>query len=140
MSNINRKMKPRKIRIKSDDIFNMVDAVFFSRPERPGWVEMYSNETGRNLVNGLFPKANIRWTDESALAAGWFGFEIDLLDVVANTPTRLPFDVMPFGMTIDECSPWQLAALLAFGVLRAGGRSALLGGSKQIEMFVQRDN
>jgi hypothetical protein len=37
--------------MKRDDIPNMVDAVFFGNPKKPGWIEMYVNGKGRESVN-----------------------------------------------------------------------------------------
>jgi hypothetical protein len=112
--------------VRPSELFNMVDAVFFGNPEKLGRVEMYASEKGRVIVDGLFPRARVRWTDESDLAEGWFGFDLDVVDVIANTKTRLPLDIVTgAGMTLDECSPTQFALLLAFGVLRDGGRSAV---------------
>lgn len=141
------KLKAQKLKVKPSDIPNLTDAIFFyGNPARPGWVEMYANEKGRNCVNGLFPNATISWTYEDRFATGWFGFEINLPNTVVaceetNRETKLPFDVMKSAgvATINDCSQKQLAVLLAFGVNRDGGRSAISDG-KRYEMFVRKDN
>jgi hypothetical protein len=106
---------------------NMVDAVFVGNHDKPGgWVIMEVNAKGRSCVDALFPDAHIAWGDPGdVMPADWHGFEINLPDVVSAMPTKLPLEITK-GADLDVANPDALALLLAIGVTRQGGRSAIL--------------
>ena len=63
--------------------------------------------------------------------------------ICVHSDTKLPLEVISAGRTIDDCSPDQLALLLAFGVRRDGGRAAILrqnNGAVSVELFIPREN
>jgi hypothetical protein len=80
-------VKSRSFSMKREEIPNMVDAIFFGNPEKPGWVEIYVNEKGRQAWEGLFPKAIFKW-DKLGIQyayvgmADWDTFEAHIPDLV----------------------------------------------------------
>ncbi|MGP0086133.1 MAG: hypothetical protein ACLP0B_21305 [Steroidobacteraceae bacterium] len=110
------------------DLPNMLDAVFMGNHDHHpnGWVIMEVNEKGRACVEALFPQAHIAWgTPSDIVPADWHGFEINVPGVVAALPeTKLPPEITN-GAKLDEANPNSLAFLLAFGVMRQGGRAAI---------------
>jgi hypothetical protein len=104
---------------------NVVDALFVGDHDRPGWVAMAVNASGRSCVDALFPDAHIAWRDADDLAPDWCGFDINLPDVVSATATKLPLEISG-GADLDMANPDALAFLLAVGVYRQGGCSAIL--------------
>ena len=136
-----RKAEFKKIDVRLADIPNMVDAVFFFYPDHDGdgWVDMEANPQGRARIDALFPRAHIEWREPApGLPEDWRGFNINLPDVVANTETRLPLDIMPADYTIEDCTPEQLAILLALGVKRNGGRAAIVNYTREARVVIFR--
>ena len=107
---------------------HMLDAVFAGNHDHypNGWVIMEANDKGRACVEALFPGAHIAWgAPGNIVPADWHGFEIHVPDVVAALPeTKLPLEVTG-GADLYEANPDALALLLAFGVVRQGGRAGL---------------
>ncbi|MGA8612838.1 MAG: hypothetical protein WB760_14300 [Xanthobacteraceae bacterium] len=138
------KVKHNVFTMEMSDLPNMVDAVFDGHHKRPGWVHMFANAKGCDYVDGLFPHADIDWRElPPGFPVGWRSMQVDLPGVVSATTTNLPLEVIPAGGTIDDCSPDQLALLLAFGVRRDGGRAAILrydNGAVSVELFIPREN
>ena len=137
--------KCKAFTMKLADLPNMVDAVFDGDRERPGWVHMFANGKGCNHVDALFPQACIEWRELPlpGLPDDWRGMQVNLAEAVSTTTTKLPLEVISAGRTIDDCSPDQLALLLAFGVRRDGGRAAILrqnDGAVSVEIFTPREN
>jgi phage tail protein X len=76
--------------------------VFIGNPDRPGWITMQVNEKGRKCVEALFPQANIAWRDAGdIMPADWYGFQINLPDVLATMETGLP---LTKDANLDEAS------------------------------------
>jgi hypothetical protein len=137
-------------RLKVTDIPNMLDAVFDGDQDMPGWVIMCASPKGRELVNALFPDAQIEWSkrrgissDFYEMAPDWAGFKIHVPGVVAELPrTNLPLDLVQAAeQTVEDCTPEQLAMLLAVGVQRAGGCAAIVRHTKRsmrLEVFTPR--
>jgi hypothetical protein len=96
---------------------------------------MTANAKGRECVNALFPNAKIAWREQDpADPPGWLGFTINLPGVVAGlSTTKLPLDITK-GANLDDATPDQLALILATGVKRQGGRSAVSRNGK-LEIF-----
>jgi hypothetical protein len=65
-------------------------------------------------------------------AADWHGFDLNLPDVVATMETTLE---ITGGANLDKATPDQLAFLLAAGVSRQGGRSAIYSNGR-LEIYV----
>lgn len=127
------------------DLLNMVDAEFDGHHKMPGWVHMFANAKGCNHVDALFPQACIEWreTPLPSLPIDWHGMQVNLPEAVSSTTTILLLEVISAGRTTDDCSPDQLALLLAFGVRRDGGRAAILSqqnGTVSVELFIPREN
>lgn len=123
----------------------MLDAIFDGHHKRPGWLHMFANATGRNHIDALFPLACIEWRElpVPGLPTDWCGMQVNLKECVSTTTTNLPLEVIPAGRNIHDCTPDQLALLLAFGVRRDGGRAAILrhdNGVVRLEIFKPRDN
>jgi hypothetical protein len=62
---------------------------------------------------------------------------------VSTTTAKLPLESIPAGRIIDDCVPEQLAMLLAVGVMRGGGRAAILRqnkGAVRAEFFKPLEN
>lgn len=121
--------RPKRMNIRPSDIPNMCDAFFEGDHSegRQGWVMMAANPKGRECINRLFPEAHIDWRDAGAtprLPADWLGFNINLPDTIAATATKLPLEIT-HGDDLDVANPDALAFLLATGVNRQGGRSAI---------------
>jgi hypothetical protein len=119
------------------DLPNMLDAVFAGNHNHypNGWVIMEVDDKGRACVEALFPQAHIAWTPGD-IAADWYSFEIHVPGVVAGLPeTKLPLE-MTRGADLDAANPDALALLLAFGVIRQGGRAAVFrdGGLDIIQL------
>ena len=110
------------------DLPNMLDALFAGNHDHfpNGWVIMEVNDTGRACVEALFPKAHIAWSAPGDIVpADWHGFEVNVPDVVAALPeTKLPLEIT-HGADLYEANPDALALLLAFGVVRQGGRAGV---------------
>lgn len=124
-SSARRQSRQRRIDIAGSDLPNLVDAVFIGNHDEAGWVYMAVNAKGRSCVDALFPEARIAWRDPGDLVpASWHGFDINLPDVAAATKTKLPMDITG-GTDLDNANPDALAFLLAVGVNRQGGRSAI---------------
>jgi hypothetical protein len=138
------KMKSQAFTMKLGDLPNMVDAVFDGHHKMPGWVHMFANAKGCNHVDALFPQADIPWWQlPPGLPGDWRGMKVNVPEVVSASTTNLPLHVIPAGRTIDDCTPDQLALLLAFGVRRNGGRTAILrqnDGVVSVELFIPREN
>jgi hypothetical protein len=131
--------------MKMSDLPNMVDAVFDGHHKKPGWVHMFANAKGCDHIDALFPEAHIDWRElPPSFPAGWRSMQVDLPGAVSAMTTNLPLEVIPDGRTIDDCSPDQLALLLAFGMRRDGGRAAILryddNGAVSVELFIPRQN
>ena len=136
--------KSKAFTMKLGDLPNMVDAVFDGDQKMPGWVLMFANAKGCAQVDALFPQSRIEWWQlPPGFPDGWHGMKVNLPEVVSATKTNLPLEVIPAGRSIDDCSPDQLALLLAFGVRRDGGRAAILRqntGAVSVEIFAPREN
>ncbi len=136
--------KSKAFTMKLADLPNMVDAVFDGDHKNPGWVHMFANVKGCNHVDGLFPQADIEWRELGpGFPADWRSMRVNLPEAVSTTTTNLPLEVIPAERTIDDCTPDQLALLLAFGVRRDGGRAAILrqnNGAVSVELFTPREN
>ena len=130
-----KRVKTKKFNAALADILNMADVVFAGVPDDPGWVTMEANLKGRECVDALFPHAHIAWREpEPGMPPDWRGFSIHLPDVVASTETKLPLEITG-GKNLYEVAPDALAFLLAIGVNRQGGRSAIWRGEK-MEIYV----
>lgn len=117
--------KGKKFTAKMSELPNLVDALFEGNHAAPGWVFMNANVKGRECINALFPKAHIAWRESDySWAADWQGFELNLPGIIAATETKLPLEITR-GADLDEARPAALAFLLACGVIRQGGRSAV---------------
>jgi len=126
----------KPVKLQLDEIVRTVDAVFEPDYDGPGWVFVWANARGRDLINGLFPRGKIAWDSltsyigsDSVISsyqfpADWMGSAIHVPEVHNDTGSQLPLDVVPAGMQISDASPDQLALLLAFGVERAGSCAA----------------
>ena len=137
--------KSKAFTMKLADLPNLVDAIFDGDHKRFGWVHMFANAKGCNHVDALFPQARIAWRELPlpGLPDDWRGMKVNLPEVVLTTTTNLPLEVIPAERTIDDCTPDQLALLLAFGVRRDGGRAAILrqnNGAVSVELFTPREN
>lgn len=137
--------KSKAFTMRLGDLLNMVDTVFDGHHKMPGWVHMFANAKGCNHVDALFPQACIEWREllPPGLPDDWRGMQVNLPEAVSTTTTKLPLEVISAGRTIDDCSPDQLALLLAFGVRRDGGRAAILcqhNGMVSVELFIPREN
>jgi hypothetical protein len=136
--------KPDAFTIKWSDVPNMVDALFDADHKMPGWVLMFANTRGCGHVDDLFPEEHIAWHElPPALPDDWRGMRVNLIEAVSATKTNLPLEVIQAGRTIDDCTPDQLALLLAFGVRRDGGRAAIIrrnNGAESVEFFLPRAN
>ena len=137
--------KSKAFTMKLGDLPNMVDAVFDGDHKMPGWVHMFANAKGCDHVDALFPQACIEWRELPlpGLPDDWRGMKVNLPEAVSTTTTNLPLEVIPAERTIDDCTPDQLALLLAFGVRRDGGRAAILrqnNGAVSVEIFTPREN
>jgi hypothetical protein len=137
--------KSKAFTMKLGDLPNLVDAVFDGHHKMPGWVHMFANAKGCNHVDALFPQACIEWRELPlpGLPDDWRGMQVNLPEAVSTTTTKLPLEVISAGRTIDDCSPDQLALLLAFGVRSDGGRAAILrqhNGAVSVELFIPREN
>jgi hypothetical protein len=121
-----RKKRAKRIKVRGSDLLNMVDAVFVGVQDDQGWVVMCADTKGRECIDALFPKAHIAWKDDcgETMPSEWRAFSINLPEVVAETETRLPLEITR-GADLDEAAPDALAFLLAMGVRRQGGRSAV---------------
>ena len=131
--------------MKRSDCFDMVDAIFDADHDKPGWLHMFANADGRNYVDALFPQACVEWEGLPFLGLpdDWRGMQVDLTECVSTMTTNLPLEVIPAGYTIDDCTPDQLAMLLAVGVTRAGGRAATIrknNGEVRVLVFKSREN
>lgn len=142
-----RSLKPGKVfDLELKDIPHVVDAVFDGHREQYGYVYMaVSPDRGRKLVEGMFPGADIEWGKVGPpFPDDWIGFEINLIDPGAPIyETRVPLEIIPRGQTIMDASPNQLAFLLAYGVRRDGGRSAIWEckmGEPRLSFFTGRPN
>ena len=139
------KMKSKAFAMKLGDLPSMVDAVFDGHHKMPGWVHMFANAKGCNHVDALFPQACIEWCGPPppGLPDDWRGVQVNLPKAASTTTTKLPLEVISAGLTIDDCSPDQLALLLAFGVRRDGCRAAILrqsNGAVSVELFIPQEN
>ena len=137
--------KSKAFTMKLGDLPNLVDAIFDGDDKMPGWVHMFANVKGCNHVDALFPQACIEWRELPlpGLPDDWCSMKVNLPEVVLTTTTNLPLEVIPAERTIDDCTPDQLALLLAFGVRRDGGRAAILrqnNGAVSVELFTPREN
>jgi hypothetical protein len=136
--------KSKAFTMKLADLPNMVDAVFDGDRKRRGWVDMFANAKGCNHVDALFPEAHIEWRELGpGFPADWHSMRVNLPEAVSTTTTNLPLKVIPAERTIDDCTPDQLALLLAFGVRRDGGRAAIIrqnNGAVSVEFFTPREN
>jgi hypothetical protein len=113
--------------ITRTDFVNMADALFEGNhdDEQHGWVAMAANQKGRECIEALFPDACIAWRDPGeGLPNDWRGFDLNLPDVIAATTTKLPLEITR-GADLNAANPDALAFLLATGVNRQGGRSAV---------------
>jgi hypothetical protein len=113
--------------------------------DKPGWLHMFANADGRNYVDTLFPQACVEWEGLPFLGLpdDWRGMQVNLTECVPTMKTNLPLEVIPAGYTIDDCTPDQLAMLLAVGVTRAGGRAATIrknNGEVRVLIFKSREN
>jgi hypothetical protein len=105
----------------------MVDAVFDGDRDKPGCIHMFANAKGCDHIGGLFPQVQIGWGEVGpSFPADWCGVRANLAAVVSSTETHLPLELIPDGCTIDDCTPEQLAMLLAVAVMLAGGRAAII--------------
>jgi hypothetical protein len=60
-----------------------------------------------------------------------------------NSIFDLQHELIQGGRTVVDCTPGQLALLLAFGVRRKGGRAAVIrrnNGAESVEFFTSRAN
>jgi hypothetical protein len=119
-----RKIRRRSSEIAVTDLPQVADAVFVGDPNRPGWVIMAVNTRGRNCIDALFPQTKIRWRISNNLPAGWYGFDINVADVIATTETRLPLEIIG-SAGLDGANPDTLACVLAAGVKGQGGRGVI---------------
>ena len=130
--------------IKWSDIPNMVDAVFDADHKMPGWVLMFASAKGCGHVDDLFPEEHIEWHElPPGLPDDWRHMRVNLPEAVSVTKTNLQLELLQAGRTIDDCTPDQLALLLAFGVRRDGGRAAILShnnGAVSVKIFIPREN
>jgi hypothetical protein len=128
------KIKPRKFKAEASDVPNLTDALFEGDHDMPGWVIMAANAKGCECINALFPQTHIAWRDAGpGLPNDWRAFKINVPDVVSATGTKLPLEIT-HGDNLDDATPEALAFLLAAGVNRQGGRSALLENGR-LEIF-----
>ncbi|MBO0754575.1 MAG: hypothetical protein J2P54_01830 [Bradyrhizobiaceae bacterium] len=141
---MSKSVRPKMCMIEVNDIPNIVDAVFDPDHEMPGCVLMFANSKGRDHIDSLFPRARIAWRGAGPqFPDDWRGFKINLPVVALSTETKLPFDIIPSGRTIDDSTPRQLALLLACGVKRDGGRAAILDHTKDrpsLALLTPREN
>ena len=130
--------------IKWSDIPNMVDAVFDADHKMPGWVLMFASAKGCGHVDDLFPEEHIEWHElPPGLPDDWRHMRVNLPEAVSVTKTNLQLELLQAGRTIDDCTPDQLALLLAFGVRRDGGRAAILhlnNGAVSVDIFTPQEN
>jgi hypothetical protein len=127
-------VKTKKFTMKREQIPEMVDAIFYGNPDKPGWVEMYVNGKGREAVNALFPKAVIEWRplnepghgyDPANLDDGvksWETFELHLPSVAEHPPNNL----VPVNgdQPLSQSNQVQLAFVLAISAKHQGARAA----------------
>jgi hypothetical protein len=131
-------LTPSKLQIDPSDISKLVDAMFIGNHDKPAWVTMVVNAKGRSCVDALFPQAHITWRDPGdVVPADWHGFEINLPDV-SMTQTKLPLEITG-GADLDAADPDALAVLLAIGVNRQGGRSAVWRDGGHLEILHGRN-
>ena len=93
--------------ITGADFVNMADALFEGNHDagQHGWVTMAANQKGRECIEALFPDACIAWRDPGEwLPHDWLGFDLNLLDVVAATTTKLPLEITR-GADLDGANP-----------------------------------
>jgi hypothetical protein len=131
------KVVRKRLDLTISDLVDMCDVMFEGDHDdgRHGWVAMAANLKGRERVNALFPKAHIAWRDPGGgLPNDWLGFDINLLDVIAATTTKLPMEITR-GADLNIANPDALAFLLAYGVNQQGGRAAIWRDGK-MEIFV----
>jgi hypothetical protein len=131
--------------MERSDCFNMADAIFDGGHMRPGWIHAFANAKGRNHIHALFPEADIEWPELPfpGFPDDWRSMQVNLTGCVSTMTTNLPLELMPAGSTIDDCTRDQLALLLAFGVMRAGGRSAIIrkhNDEVRVQFFKAREN
>jgi hypothetical protein len=135
---------PCAFTIKWGDIPNMVDAVFDADHKMLGWVLMFASAKGCGHVDDLFPEEHIEWHElPPGLPDDWRHMRVNLPEAVSVTKTNLHLELIQAGRTIDDCTPDQLALLLAFGVRRDGGRAAIIrrsNGAESVEFFLPRAN
>jgi hypothetical protein len=67
---------------------------------------------------------------------------VNLPEAVSVTKTNLQLELIQGGRTIEDCTPDQLALLLAFGVRRDGGPAIIPrnNGAESVEFFLPRAN
>lgn len=99
---------------------------------------------GCGLVDGLIPGEQIVWHElPPGLPDDWRYIRVNLTEVVSVTRTNLQLELIQAPRTIDDCTPDQLALLLAFGVRRDGGRVAIIrrnNGAESLEFFFPQAN
>ncbi len=136
--------KPFAFTIKWSDVPDMVDAVFDGEYKTPGWVLMFASARGCGLVDGLFPEEHIEWHElPPGLPDDWRHIRVHLTELVSVTKTNLQLELIQAPQTIEDCTPDQLALLLAFGVRRDGGRAAIIrrnNGAESVEFFFPQAN
>jgi hypothetical protein len=121
-------LNPKELTMTWGDLPNMVDAIFDGYHDRPGWLNLFANADGRNHVDALFPEGCVEWYELPfpGFPDDWRGMQVDLTECVSTMTTNLPLAVIPAGRTIHDCTPDQLAMLLALasGVTAAGRQSS----------------
>jgi hypothetical protein len=132
------------MKLKMTDVVQMVDVHLYGSEEegRTGWVEMYANEKGREIINDLI-FAHIEWKpmpSESNWpnAAEMKAFEIHLPSILECVPGhRLTTDhLVKAAGHWDGWVPKQWASMLAFDVRRKGGRVSFRGPGETMEILI----
>jgi hypothetical protein len=121
------KRKHFNMNLKKGLLPHMIDALFIGNHDRypNGWVTVAANDKGCACIDALFPEARLAWGAPGDIGpADWRGFEINIPGVVAVMETKLPLEITR-GADLDTVNPDALAALLAIGVMRQGGRVAI---------------
>ena len=135
MSRLKLKPRTKKFKMTRDQVPQMVDAIFYGNPAKPGWVEMYVNAKGREAVNALFPRAVINWRpldepghgyDPSRLDKGvrsWDCFEIHLPSIAEHGG---PNNLVPVNgdQPLSQSNQVQLAFVLAISAKHQGARAS----------------
>ena len=118
--------KTRTCRVTLSEVADMVDAIFIGNRDEHGWVTMWANAKGCGCINALFPQDEIEWYDDRTpqVPCDWHNCELNVPEAALTMENRLPLEIT-MDADLDAATPDALAFLLACGVKRQGGRSAV---------------